>query len=115
AVRGPARQERRLPRVHHAQRRASRGEGRDAGRRLLVPADRDGARRAVARVSVHCVALVAALLAVQGGRIGYESFALPNGLRVLYSEDHPTPGGTVDLWYSTGARHDRPGPSASAL
>jgi len=65
-------------------------------------------------VSVHCVALVAALLAVQGGRIGYESFALPNGLRVLYSEDHSTPVVTVDLWYYTGARNERPGRSGFA-
>ncbi len=65
-------------------------------------------------MSVHCVALVAALLAVQGGRIGYESFALPNGLRVLYSEDHSTPVVTVDLWYYTGARNERPGRSGFA-
>jgi len=63
---------------------------------------------------MHCVALVAALLAVQGGRIGYESFALPNGLRVLYSEDHSTPVVTVDLWYYTGARNERPGRSGFA-
>src|SRR5439155_447641 len=83
----------------HAQRRAPGREGRDAGRRLLVPARRDGARRTVASVSMHCIAVVAALLAAQGGRISYESFALPNGLRVLYSEDHSTPVVTVDLWY----------------
>ncbi len=63
---------------------------------------------------MHCVALVAALLAVQGGRIGYESFALPNGLRVLYSEDHSAPVVTVDLWYYTGARNERPGRSGFA-
>ena len=63
---------------------------------------------------MHCVALVAALLAAQGGRISYESFALPNGLRVLYSEDHSTPVVTVDLWYYTGARNERPGRSGFA-
>src|SRR2546425_6826243 len=63
---------------------------------------------------MRCIALVAALLAAQGGRISYESFALPNGLRVLYSEDHSTPVVTVDLWYYTGARNERPGRSGFA-
>jgi len=65
-------------------------------------------------MSTPWVALVAALLAVQSGHVQYESFALPNGLRVLYSEDHSTPVVTVDLWYYTGARNERPGRSGFA-
>src|SRR5438132_13124395 len=48
-------------------------------------------------------------LAAQAGRISYESFALPNGLRVVYAEDHSTPIVTVDLWYRVGARNESPG------
>src|SRR3989441_2888906 len=55
------------------------------------------------------VALAPAHLATQAGRVDYESFALPNGLRVVYSEDHSTPIATVDLWYRVGSRNERPG------
>jgi zinc protease len=54
-------------------------------------------------------ATLPAALAGQAGRISYESFSLPNGLRVLYSEDRSTPIVTVDLWYYAGARNERPG------
>jgi len=54
-------------------------------------------------------ATLAPPLAAQSGRIAYESFALPNGLRVLYSEDRSAPIVTVDLWYYVGARNERPG------
>ena len=50
----------------------------------------------------------------QAGRISYESFTLPNGLRVIYSEDHSTPIVSVDLWYNTGSRNERPGRSGFA-
>src|SRR2546430_45820 len=60
-------------------------------------------------LAVGLVALAPAQLAAQGGRISYESFALPNGLRVVYSEDHSTPIVTVDLWYRVGPRNERPG------
>ena len=55
------------------------------------------------------IALAPAHLATQAGRVSYESFALPNGLRVVYSEDHSTPIATVDLWYRVGSRNERPG------
>src|SRR3989442_1174761 len=54
------------------------------------------------------------MLAAQAGRISYESFAMPNGLRVVYSDDHSTPVVTVDLWYHAGARNERPGRSGFA-
>src|SRR5437667_2790845 len=60
-------------------------------------------------LAVGLVALAPAQLAAQAGRISYESFALPNGLRVVYSEDHSTPIVTVDLWYRVGSRNERPG------
>jgi zinc protease len=48
------------------------------------------------------------------GQITYETFTLPNGLRVIYSEDHSTPVVTVDVWYNTGSRNERPGRSGFA-
>ncbi len=65
------------------------------------------------------VALVAAApapsgLLAQAGRISYETFTLPNGLRVIYSEAHATPIVTVDVWYNTGSRNERPGHSGFA-
>src|SRR5256712_7281227 len=55
------------------------------------------------------LSVASAGLAAQAGRISYESFALPNGLRVVYSEDHSTPIVTVDLWHRVGSRNERPG------
>src|SRR6266699_346684 len=48
------------------------------------------------------------------GRIAFEEFTLPNGLRVIYSEDHSTPIVTVDVWYEVGSRNERPGRSGFA-
>src|SRR5205823_14088258 len=50
----------------------------------------------------------------QSGQIPYEAFTLPNGLRVLYSEDHSTPIVSVDVWYNTGSRNERAGRSGFA-
>ncbi len=50
----------------------------------------------------------------QAGRIAYEAFTLPNGLHVLYSEDHSTPVVSVDVWYNAGSRNERPGRSGFA-
>ncbi|MFN2571616.1 MAG: M16 family metallopeptidase [Gemmatimonadales bacterium] len=57
--------------------------------------------------------LFLALLA-QSGAIPFEQFALPNGLRVIYSEDHSTPIVSVDLWYEVGSRNERAGRSGFA-
>ena len=48
------------------------------------------------------------------GRIAFEQFTLPNGLHVIYSEDHSTPVVTVDVWYDVGSRNERPGHSGFA-
>ncbi|PYO70959.1 MAG: peptidase M16, partial [Gemmatimonadetes bacterium] len=62
-----------------------------------------------------CAALVPLPVAAQqAGQIRYETFALPNGLRVIYSEDHSTPIVSVDVWYNTGSRNERPGRSGFA-
>jgi len=44
-----------------------------------------------------------------GGQIDYQTFTLPNGLRVIYSEDHTTPVVSTDIWYNVGSRNERPG------
>src|SRR2546430_2855650 len=49
-----------------------------------------------------------------GGRIAFEQFTLPNGLRVIYSEDHSTPIVSVDVWYAVGSRNERTGRSGFA-
>jgi len=54
------------------------------------------------------------VLAAQAGRIAFEQFTLPNGLRVIYSEDHSTPIVSVDVWYQVGSRNERPGRSGFA-
>jgi zinc protease len=59
-------------------------------------------------------ASLAPALLGQSGQIPYEAFMLPNGLRVVYSEDHSTPIVSVDVWYNTGSRNERPGRSGFA-
>jgi zinc protease len=59
---------------------------------------------------------IAALLAVapapadaqQVGQIRYETYTLPNGLTVVFSEDHLTPIVTVNVWYHVGSANERP-------
>ena len=58
--------------------------------------------------------LIPGVLSAQSGRIAFEQFTLPNGLRVIYSEDHSTPVVTVDVWYEVGSRNERPGRSGFA-
>lgn len=56
----------------------------------------------------------AAVQQTDAGRIAYEQFTLPNGLRVIYSEDHSTPVVSVDVWYKVGSRNERVGRSGFA-
>ncbi|HMJ58049.1 MAG TPA: pitrilysin family protein [Gemmatimonadales bacterium] len=60
------------------------------------------------------LALLPTAVAAQGGQISYEQFTLPNGLRVIYSEDRSTPVVSVDVWYSVGSRNERVGRSGFA-
>src|SRR5437899_11060351 len=62
-----------------------------------------------------CAVLVPLPVAAQqAGQIRYETFALANGVRVIYSEDHSTPIVSVDVWYNTGSRNERAGRSGFA-
>jgi len=47
--------------------------------------------------------------AVRPPRIQYQTTTLPNGLRVILSEDHSTPIVHVSVWYHVGSRDERPG------
>ena len=53
-------------------------------------------------------------LAATEPSIPYQEFTLPNGLRVLLSEDHRAPQVTVNVWYHVGAASQRPGRSGFA-
>jgi predicted Zn-dependent peptidase len=53
-------------------------------------------------------------LVAQAGRIVFDQFTLPNGLRVISSEDHSTPLVSVDVWYEVGSRNERAGRSGFA-
>src|SRR2546422_772801 len=119
-VRRAAAPHRRAAAVRHARRAAARRQGRDPRRDVLVRAGAFRAGHPLAGMRpmrflpllpglLVAGATLAPPLAAQSGRIAYESFALPNGLRVLYSEDRSAPIVTVDLWYYVGARNERPG------
>ena len=79
---------------------------------------------AVVRSRVVCSALMAGLLAGGGARgfaaapsaartkvpeLKYETYTLPNGLKVITHEDHRLPLVAVDLWYHVGPLNERPG------
>jgi predicted Zn-dependent peptidase len=41
------------------------------------------------------------------GRIAFETYALPNGLTVVFSQDRTVPVVTVNVWYHTGSANER--------
>ena len=47
--------------------------------------------------------------AVRPPKLQYSISTLPNGLRVILSEDHSTPIVHVSLWYHVGSKNERPG------
>jgi zinc protease len=47
--------------------------------------------------------------AVRPPKLQYETTILPNGLRLILSEDHSTPIVHVSLWYHVGSKNERPG------
>jgi zinc protease len=70
------------------------------------------------RASVLVVAAALAAVAVAGStliaavrppRLQYQMTTLPNGLRVILSEDHSTPIVHVSLWYHVGSKNERAG------
>ena len=68
--------------------------------------------RCAALLVVLAVAAGAAVLlhaAVRPPKLQYQMFALPNGLRVILSEDHSTPIVHVSVTYHVGSKNERTG------
>src|SRR3954462_4051624 len=57
--------------------------------------------------------LVAPGLQAQG-KVRYEEFSLPNGLRVFLVEEHSAPVVTVNMWYLVGSRNEAAGHTGMA-
>jgi zinc protease len=60
-------------------------------------------------VALAAAALVPLEAAVRPPKLQYEMVTLPNGLRVILSEDHSTPIVHVSVWYHVGSKNERPG------
>ncbi len=58
---------------------------------------------------VAAVALTPVQAAVRPPKLQYQITTLPNGLRVILSEDHSTPIVHVAVWYHVGSKNERAG------
>jgi zinc protease len=63
----------------------------------------------VAVAAAAAVALTPVQAAVRPPKLDYQMMTLPNGLRVILSEDHSTPIVHVSVWYHVGSKNERPG------
>src|SRR5678816_2607325 len=68
------------------------------------------------RTSAVALVLAAAVLlapithaAVRPPRLNYTTTTLPNGLTVVFLEDHSTPIVHLQMWYHVGSKNERPG------
>jgi len=60
-------------------------------------------------VAIAAVALTPVQAAVRPPKLQYQITTLPNGLRVILSEDHSTPIVHVSVWYHVGSKNERAG------
>jgi predicted Zn-dependent peptidase len=60
-------------------------------------------------VILAAIALMPVQAAVRPPKIQYQTTVLPNGLRVILSEDHSTPIVHVSVWYHVGSKNERAG------
>src|SRR4030095_13565781 len=60
-------------------------------------------------VALACGAGIPLWAAVRPPKLQYTISTLPNGLRVILSEDHSTPIVHVSVWYHVGSKNERPG------
>jgi zinc protease len=66
--------------------------------------------RAVAAALAMAVLLApASQAAVRPPRLDYTMTTLPNGLKVVFLEDHSTPIVHLQVWYHVGSKNERPG------
>ena len=63
----------------------------------------------LAATLVTATALTPLQAAVRPPKLQYQIATLPNGLRVILSEDHSTPIVHVSVWYHVGSKNERPG------
>jgi zinc protease len=63
----------------------------------------------VAASVVAAVSLTPVSAAVRPPKLQYQITTLPNGLRLILSEDHSTPIVHVSVWYHVGSKNERPG------
>jgi zinc protease len=63
----------------------------------------------VAASVVAAVSLTPVSAAVRPPKLQYQITTLPNGLRVVLSEDHSTPIVHVSVWYHVGSKNERAG------
>lgn len=59
--------------------------------------------------AVGAASLVTLQAAVRPPKLQYRATTLPNGLRVILSEDHSTPIVHISLWYHVGSKNERKG------
>ena len=60
-------------------------------------------------VSLFALAGLSSSAAIRPIRLDYQLATLPNGLKVVLSEDHSTPIVHVQLWYHVGSKDEKPG------
>ena len=60
-------------------------------------------------VAVAAAALTPVQAAVRPPKLQYQITTLPNGLRVILSEDHSTPIVHLSVWYHVGSKNERQG------
>ena len=69
--------------------------------------------RPIAAVLVALAALVAAdpgaRASTRPPKLNYTMTTLPNGLKVVFLEDHSTPIVHTEMWYHVGSKNERPG------
>ena len=56
-----------------------------------------------------CLLAVSGLFAARLPRLDFETFTLPNGLRVVLLEEHSAPVVTVQVWYHVGSKDEKEG------
>src|SRR3954466_14287868 len=70
-----------------------------------------GVRRAVASALIAAGVLVApaSQAAVRPPKLDYTMTTLPNGMNVVFLEDHSTPIVHLQMWYHVGSKNEKPG------
>jgi zinc protease len=78
----------------------------------MTPAIRVSIRRSsIGVLLAACVlaALPGSRAAERPTRLAYTTTTLPNGLRVVFLEDHSTPIVHAEIWYHVGSKNEKPG------